>query len=525
MKESKQDIIQLHNVPHDILQQLVDSMYSFEITVDAGNALLLLQAADMLEMEQIVEACKAFLKASIDSINCLTIYHGAQQLSFNDLAEECLAFALEHFKCVSSSEGFLCLDAIEVMQLIGSDRLNVEKEEHVAAAVVRWLDYAPKTRLPHVAEMARHPRTGMLMADYLASLPDTSTSRHLRQAILPVLAGDSAPTPGSSYDDTSGKCKAGIACLDPLTSRSWSFPCPSQFIYRTSAATYTVKNDRLLVYLIGWTGDVGTFNHQLQVYDADLDQWANVAALPKYSYGKPVVIGDQVYALIDGLVYVYKEEKQRMTARSRMPQFFLGSAVAVCEGRLYVFGGLRSERDRFSSAITTAASYCYDPARNVWEELAPMPTARADCSACVGPDGLIYVAGGYTGVPHWNSAIARVEAYDVRMNQWLTKHDMQCARMELGLVLLNNTLYAVGGCRPGGKKGSPAMESYDTATDRWTGCGAPAFHSAQWCGYGCKAGCKAERQLVPCGRFLGVMPRQIIEKMLQRCDAAGAASG
>ncbi|XP_055348026.1 kelch-like protein 3 [Paramacrobiotus metropolitanus] len=379
-------------------ETLVDCIYGFEIAVDADNALFLLKAADMLEMGQIVEACKSFLRANIDLTNWLTIWRGARQLSCRDLAEECLAFALEHFHCITPSEEFLDMDAAEIQQLIGSDELNVEKEEQVAAAVVRWLDRSPVTRLPHAADASRHIRAGLLTADYMASLPDTSTGQHLHQAIQSVLARDSASTLRNSYEPimvslwdhgTDKHRTAGIAYLDPRTFRSWSVPCaPPPSRWRPDAI-YAVKNGRLLVYVVTKKDDT---TQQLHVYDAGADQWTYLTVFPVQHPAMPLaVLHEQVFVMVDGRMCAYDEGLQQMIVRAPMPLsvFLPSSAIVSCESRIYVFGGYCRNRQLLGNSMTADTAYCYDPARDVWEELAPMPTARARCSACVGPDGLI----------------------------------------------------------------------------------------------------------------------------------------
>ncbi|XP_055349961.1 kelch-like protein 7 [Paramacrobiotus metropolitanus] len=178
MKESQQDTIQVHSVPHDILEQLIRYMYSFEISVDGGNALFLLQAADFLEMEQIVEVCKLVLKENLDTNNWRAIYRGAQHLSCTDVLKDCRAFALEHFTSISQSADFLDLDAAEVSQLVASDELNVEKEEQVATAVARWLAHSFEERLPHAVDIVGRIRVPLLTSDDIATLPDTPAGQH-----------------------------------------------------------------------------------------------------------------------------------------------------------------------------------------------------------------------------------------------------------------------------------------------------------------------------------------------------------
>ncbi|XP_055357246.1 kelch-like protein 5 [Paramacrobiotus metropolitanus] len=323
MKEAKQDTIQLHNVPHDILQQLVDYMYSCEISVDASNALLLLQAADMLELGQIVETCQTFLREHIDVTNCLTIYRGAQQLSCADLTKECHDFLLEHFPSFCHSMEFLELDAVEISKLIASDELNVEKEEQVVAAVVRWLDHSFEERQSHAAELAGLIRLDLLAANH-ASLPDTPAGNHFQQAILSISAPHSTSTLRSSYGrepviislrcSTQGfgnrrRLVAVLHCLAPLTSNNWSLPCEPPQSRWHGFPVYVVKNGRLLVYVLTEAGSDEC--RHLHVYDATANQWTDLAVLPVRDHMKhiasPVVVRDQVYVVTADRVYAYEE--------------------------------------------------------------------------------------------------------------------------------------------------------------------------------------------------------------------------
>jgi N-acetylneuraminic acid mutarotase len=61
----------------------------------------------------------------------------------------------------------------------------------------------------------------------------------------------------------------------------------------------------------------------------------------------------------------------------------------------------------------------YDPAKNAWEAVAPMSTARS-CSAAAVFDGKLYVMGGHDG-KNWLSSI---EQYDPAKNEWVAMASM-----------------------------------------------------------------------------------------------------
>ena len=61
----------------------------------------------------------------------------------------------------------------------------------------------------------------------------------------------------------------------------------------------------------------------------------------------------------------------------------------------------------------------YDPAKNAWEAVTPMSTARRALAAAV-VDGKLYVMGGHDG-QNWLSSIER---YDPAKDEWVTMASM-----------------------------------------------------------------------------------------------------
>src|SRR5271163_1221057 len=77
--------------------------------------------------------------------------------------------------------------------------------------------------------------------------------------------------------------------------------------------------------------------------------------------------------------------------------------------------GLHALGGADASGTILATHEIYDPATNLWSSpaKATMPTARAGHAAVTGPDGLIYVIGGYDSpMPGQNQYFNSVDAYD-----------------------------------------------------------------------------------------------------------------
>jgi N-acetylneuraminic acid mutarotase len=79
--------------------------------------------------------------------------------------------------------------------------------------------------------------------------------------------------------------------------------------------------------------------------------------------------------------------------------------------------------------------------------------------AAVAIDGKILVIGGYGE----GGAIAVVEQYDPKTDDWKTRAPMPTARGFLGAALVGSKVYAVGGR----VHGRPPVESYDIGANHW----------------------------------------------------------
>ncbi|XP_038841537.1 kelch-like protein 5 isoform X2 [Salvelinus namaycush] len=89
-----------------------------------------------------------------------------------------------------------------------------------------------------------------------------------------------------------------------------------------------------------------------------------------------------------------------------------GVGVATWNGFLYAIGG----HDAPASSLASRLSDCverYDPQTDAWTAVAPMSISRDAVGVCLLGDRL-YAVGGYDGTVYLNT----VEAYDPQTNEW-----------------------------------------------------------------------------------------------------------
>jgi len=145
------------------------------------------------------------------------------------------------------------------------------------------------------------------------------------------------------------------------------------------------------------------------------------------------------------------------TQKANMPTARFIASSAVVDGKIYVIGGAKPDRD-----LSTVEEY--NPATNTWARRADMPTARQGVVAAA-VDGIIYAIG---GCDHHiaREDLSTVEAYNPATDEWSTKADMPTARAQPVIAVVDGIIYVIGGVLDSAVLS--AVEAYEPATDTWT---------------------------------------------------------
>ncbi len=203
------------------------------------------------------------------------------------------------------------------------------------------------------------------------------------------------------------------------------------------------------------------------------------------------------------LVYEYDPGGDSWTKKKNMPLASHHVAAAELSGKIYMFGGYQYPDAGKPGWQPIDNAWEYDPAKDTWRALAPMPTKRGSTNAVV-HGGKIYVIGGaslhpgskdpfvHPARPH--RALGTNEVYDPVTNTWETRSPMPTARNHAAAGMANNKIYVIGGrigatFITGGARGVDLVEEYDPTTDQWGRLMAPmptARSAVAWATYGGK---------------------------------------
>jgi N-acetylneuraminic acid mutarotase len=148
------------------------------------------------------------------------------------------------------------------------------------------------------------------------------------------------------------------------------------------------------------------------------------------------------------------------TLAAPMPVALNHAPAVAHDGALYVVGGYTARGA--GAGAGTRGLLRYQPARDRWSRLPPMPTARGALCAGVIGHRLYAVGGASRGAP-----LATLEIYDFATGRWSAGPPMGQPREHLACAVAGGRLYALAG-RAAGQGNFTTAERFDPSGARWT---------------------------------------------------------
>jgi len=221
--------------------------------------------------------------------------------------------------------------------------------------------------------------------------------------------------------------------------------------------------------LIGWPKPA---TDSVYVYDTRTNRFTRAAPMPaqRGAGGVAVHAGKIYYAggLADGIAVtrfeVYDPSTDRWSRLPDLPEAKDHFQAAVLDGRFYAIGGRAGDL-----GTETRSNFAYDFATRRWVTgLSELPTARGGFATAV-LDGRILVMGGEgpDGIFH------QVEAYDPARDSWRELEPMPSGRHGIEAVVCGGAVYVIdGGAQPYG--GHPTDTTQVYLPQPRAGCGPSA---------------------------------------------------
>uniref|UniRef100_A0A671NW57 Kelch-like protein 29 n=1 Tax=Sinocyclocheilus anshuiensis TaxID=1608454 RepID=A0A671NW57_9TELE len=406
--------LKMTNIGADVLELLLEFVYTGSLVIHSANAKTLLEAANKFQFNTFCKVCVSFLGAQLyaEAMCCTELHNMAK------------AFALQNFPDVAGQDEILSISKEDLINYLSNDSLNTKAEELVYETVIKWIKKDPVSRVQHISELLAVVRLPFIHPSYLLNVVDneeliksSEACRDLvneakRYHMLPH-ARQEMQTPRTRPRLSAGGTESGVTVADVwcymslldnwnLVSRMTVSRC------RHNSLVYDGK-----LYTIGGLGVAGNLDH-VERYDTITNQWETVSPLPKPVHS---------------------------------------AAATVCGGKIYVFGGV-NEAGRSAGVLQS-----YVPQTNTWSFI-ESPMIDNKYAPAVSLNGFIFILGG---------AYARATTiYDPHKGNIKAGPNMNHSRQFCSAAILDGKIYAAGGIVSSEGPALGNMETFDPCTNTWT---------------------------------------------------------
>ncbi|XP_033473909.2 kelch-like protein 41a [Epinephelus lanceolatus] len=475
-KETEQMEVVLENLDPNIMESIVNYMYSAEIDINDNNVQDILTAANRFQIPSVFTVCVNYLQKKLSKQNCLAIYRLGLMLNCARLAMAARDHIADRFEILSKEEDFLELAPPELFAIIGADRLNVEKEEVVFETLMRWIRKDKEKRVKSLEEAFECIRFRLLPQKYfkekvekddlIKSNPElVKKIKVIKEAFAGKLPekkkgeddeeGEEGKLPGYLSDNRRfGMYTRDVVLMINDTAavaydaqeNECSLAAMTEQIPRNHVSLVSKKNN--LYVLGGLFVDEEDKENPLQCYFYQLDslssEWIALPPMPSPRCLFAMGEFDNLLFAVAGkdlqsndshdTVMCYDTEKMKWSQVKNLPVSIHGHCVVSENGLVYCIGGKTDDNK------ATNKMFAYNHKRSEWKEVASMKTPRSMFGAVI-HKGMIIVAGGVNE----DGLTGSCEAYDFGTNKWAPFTDFPQERSSLNLVSCGGQLYAVGG--------------------------------------------------------------------------------
>ncbi|XP_007905024.1 kelch-like protein 30 [Callorhinchus milii] len=480
--------VEIKEVEPVIMETLIDFAYTGKLTINQKNVEALIQSSKLLQFTTVQKVCTRYLQQQIDHTNCLGIYEFGEVYGCPEVKVKARSFLLENFEAVSQSEEFLQLESDRLLGCLGSELLQVQEEQSLVEAILRWVKYneAERSRfLPELFQLVHLPLlTVEYMRDHLLhekviqecelcrstienyqekTKAGTAVQRHLPclkklQEVLVVIGGRAMEESDDEEDEETPMLSRNAGFYNNMI-RRWlllpDFPDYNKWGFSVVA----LNND---VYVTG--GSRGSTHDtwsttQVWKFDSKEGVWVPIAPMlkPRTNHATAVLNGE-IYAVggtpLDVVeVEHYDPYNNNWSLISPTLKYVSNFTVTGCTGKLYVIGSCAAKYN----ALTLQ---CYNPVIDSWSVIAsPFIPKYLSAPRCVSVDGVIYLIGDNT---------KKVYVYNPEANMWQKVQMLHKLHENGGMVVIARKIYVTGGHWKGMEGDySVEMEMYDCTKDVW----------------------------------------------------------
>nr|XP_033803311.1 kelch repeat and BTB domain-containing protein 7-like [Geotrypetes seraphini] len=470
LSESKQQKVTLHNMDVASMALIIEYCYTGRVAVSEANVQRLYAAADMLQLDYLRRACVDFLARHLESTNCAGILRLAEAFGDVDLLGRALAFAARHFQ--ELGDGLCELSLTQMKKLLLSDKLDVDSEQRVFAAAVRWIEAQLEDRAPLAQELLQCVRWHLFTDQDRPTLEALQAKGFIHKHCLSYVQGVFESQHGQVLQASSetpapprigmlakemviffGHLKEPFLCYDPYCGDIYAMPSLLSSLahskaFISSAICISPDND---IYLATQP------SKQLWVYRPAQNCWQQLADRLLCRDGMDL-------AYLNGHIYIlggcdpssgtrlkevecFSIQRNQWTLVAPLPHSLCSFELVTVNNYLY--------------AVNNKRMQCYDPSRNRWLNCASLK--RSDFQqACVFNDEIYCICD-----------VPVVKVYSPTRGEWrlICNIPVDDNIYNYQIVQHGSKLLLITSNPPQWNKNRVTVHEYEVATDRWVNVG------------------------------------------------------
>lgn len=479
MMEKNCTSVQLDLCP-DIMQDLLNYIYTGMVTLNEFNVKDLIMAADYLIITDLKQMATEYLVSLLSVSNCVLMYDFAVHCNCVEIQLAAARMIRDNFAEVSNATEFLEMDYEFLTSLVSDDNIVVSREEEVYEAVLHWVKHDVEKRQAYFEKLFGKVRLFSMSKEYIRDHIEGETFVNNNVACMKLLIqGLNAFVFQDCEGPRSGNLKPR-KCLEKEVSvivatggltRGKSLKnvmayYPEQNSWHQLADMSSDRNEHAVVVCGRFLYCIGGYPRGSSVdrFDPLTNTWSQVADLVQRTFAPAAVLCDEkiyVFGGKDGFqaintVQCYQPDSDSWSLGPAMRHARKALCAVEFEGHVYAIGGC--ENDNYS--LNTVEKLNVDT--NEWTEASPMAEERKYACAAVLGDKIV-VIGGFQGTS--SSALGSCEIYSPRDDQWSTLANVNCPRAAGGVGRVGGKIYVFGG-----RHNSQAVDSvewYDEENGKW----------------------------------------------------------
>lgn len=175
LAESFKSEIEINEIDGNALKTLVEYIYTGNIDLNDSNVFSILNAANFLQLDNVVKYGCDFLSNNLNISNCVSIYRFSEQQSLYQMRNVAYRFLIDNFEKLAGNNELLNeLNENELGELFDDEYLNISNEEFVYECLFRWIEMNKDVRLDCLPNLLAKVKLPLLKATYLTKEIETN---------------------------------------------------------------------------------------------------------------------------------------------------------------------------------------------------------------------------------------------------------------------------------------------------------------------------------------------------------------